>query len=389
MISGKEITVPERLSYGMVGGGQGSLIGDVHRKAAKMDGKIALLSGCFSRDYQNTLRTGNELGLNEERLYRDYQEMAEVEGKREDGIDFVSIVTPNASHYPVAKAFLESGINVVCDKPLTVELKEAEKLARLADANDLIFCVTYTYSGYPMVKQAREMVMNGELGRIQVVMAEYPQEWLITSVENEGNKQAAWRTDPKLAGKSNCVGDIGSHIENTIAYITGLKIKSLCANLDVFGKDRTLDDNASILIKYTNGASGIYWSSQVAIGHDNDLRVRVYGTKGSLEWNQEDPDHLKVCYIDSPVQVLSRGRDSLYRLGEKMVRLPGGHPEGYYESFSNIYSNFAEALLAKKAGKEINLKDFDFPTIDDGIEGVRFIETAVRSSEKGASWLDI
>ncbi|MFW6381423.1 MAG: Gfo/Idh/MocA family protein, partial [Bacillota bacterium] len=300
------------VSYGMVGGGPGSFIGDVHRKAAEFDRKAELKAGCFSRDYEKTLQTGSELALSGERLYRDYQQMAREEALREDGIDFVSIVTPNNLHYEIARTFLEQGINVVCDKPLTISVEQAEELTTMVRERDLLFCVTYTYSGYPMVKQARAMVENGDIGDIRMVVAEYPQEWLATPAENEGNKQAAWRTDPRQSGRSNCVGDIGSHVENTVSYISGLEIETLAANLDAFNPGRELDDNAAILVKYKGGATGVYWCSQVAIGHDNDLKIRVFGSRGSLEWSQENPNYLKVSYLDKPTQTLSRGRDQLY-----------------------------------------------------------------------------
>ncbi|MFB6215076.1 MAG: Gfo/Idh/MocA family protein [Candidatus Bipolaricaulia bacterium] len=278
----------EVLKYGMVGGGPGSLIGEVHRKAAKFDGKAEIVSGVFSRSYEKTLQTGKELGLDEERLYEDFEEMAEKEGTRDDGIDFVSIVVPNKFHYPAAKAFLTRDINVVCDKPLTVTLDEARELEKLTRENNLLFGVTYVYSGYPMVKQARELIQSEELGELRVIQGEYPQEWLAAPVEKEGNKQAEWRTDPELSGEVNCVGDIGTHIENTVSYISNLEIDSIAANLSIFGKDRELDDNAEMMVKFSNGATGSFWCSQVAVGHDNGLKVRVYGTKGSLVWKQEN-----------------------------------------------------------------------------------------------------
>lgn len=377
------------LRYGMVGGGPGAFIGDVHRKAIALDGKATLVAGSFSRNYENTLATGKSLGLDPDRLYRTFEEMAEKEAAREDGIDFVSIVTPNNMHYPVAKAFLSKGINVVCDKPLTWTVEEAAELVRLAKEKDLLFCVTYTYSGYPMVKHAREMVRRGDIGEIRVVMGEYPQDWLATPIEKEGQRQASWRTDPKQSGISNCVGDIGSHIENTVAQITGLAIKSLCANLDVFGEGRTLDDNAEILVRYTNGATGVYWSSQVAIGHDNGLKVRIFGTKGSIEWEQENPNYLRVAFLGQPVQILSRGAGYLYPQAARYCRIPTGHPEGYFEAFANIYSTFAAALAKKKAGQPLTAEDLDFPTAEDGLAGVRFINKAVESSKKGAVWVDV
>lgn len=377
------------LKYGMVGGGPGSLIGEVHRKAAKFDGKSEIVSGVFSRSYDKTLQTGEELGLEEERLYSDYEEMAEKEGARADGIDFVSIVVPNKFHYPAAKAFLSRGINVVCDKPLTVTLDEARELEKLTRENDLLFGVTYVYSGYPMVKQARELVQSGELGDIRVIQGEYPQEWLAAPVEKEGNKQAEWRTNPELSGNVNCVGDIGTHIENTVSYISGLEIDSIAANLSIFGKGRELDDNAEMMVKFSNGATGSFWCSQVAVGHDNGLKVRVYGTKGSLVWEQENPNYLEVSHLHEPKKVLSKGRDELYSPAEEAFRLPGGHPEGFYEAFSNIYSNYLDALTDKRKGKEIKVEDYDYPDVTEGVEGVRFIETCLESSERNSEWVEL
>ena len=294
MIEGSAQGTSSALRYGMVGGGQGAFIGDVHRKAIALDGNACLAAGCFSRSYENTVATGRALGVAADRLYRTFDEMAEAESKRKDGIDFVVIVTPNAGHFPAAKAFLSRGIPVVCDKPLVFEVREAEELAALARARDLLFGVTYTYTGYPAVKHAREMIARGDIGPVRFVNAEYPQEWLATPLEKDGQKQAAWRTDPALSGKSNCVGDIGSHTENLVRYVTGLEITRLCARLDVFGAGRALDDNASILVEYAGGAKGLYWSSQIAIGYDNALRLRVFGTTGSLQWSQENPNYLTV-----------------------------------------------------------------------------------------------
>ena len=377
----------EVLSFGMVGGGSGSLIGEVHRKSASFDRKAKLVAGCFSRSYDNTLSTGEKLGLDSGRLYKNYREMTGEEGAREDKIDFVIIVTPNNLHFKIAQAFLEKGINVVCDKPLTLKVKEAEELINLAKKRDLLCCVTYTYSGYPMVKHAREIIAKGEIGKIRMVMGEYLQEWLAMPVEKEEkNKQASWRTDPKYSGKSNCVADIGCHIENIISYVTGLEIDFLCANLDIFVEGRALDDNAEILVKYTSGARGIYWCSQVAIGYNNGLKFRILGEKGSIEWEQEKPDFLKVAFYGRPVQILFRGRDNLNPLAKRVSRLPGGHPEGLYEAFANIYSNFSDVLLARKA-RSINQKEVDFPTFEDGARGVKFINLCVESSQKGARWI--
>ncbi len=389
MIEGSAQGASSVLRYGMVGGGQGAFIGDVHRKAISLDGSAALVAGCFSRSYENTLATGRELGLADERLYRSFDEMAAAEAKRKDGIDFAVIVTPNAQHYPAAKAFLSRGIPVVCDKPLVFEVKEAEELAALARAKDLLFCVTYTYTGYPAVKHAREMIARGDIGQLRFVNAEYPQEWLTTLIEKEGQKQAAWRNDPAQTGKSNCVGDIGSHVENMVRYLTGLEITRLCARLDTFVPGRILDDNASILVEYKGGAKGLYWSSQIAVGYDNALRVRVFGSKGSIQWSQENPNYLTVSRLGQPSEVLSRGRDGFYAHAQGYSRIPSGHPEGYFEAFANIYKTFTRALAKKKAGGKLDRNELDFPGAEDGISGVRFIGKCVESSQKGAVWVDL
>jgi predicted dehydrogenase len=314
--------------------------------------------------------------------------MAEAESKRPDKIDFVVIVTPNVSHFPAAKAFLSKGIHVVCDKPLCFEEAEARELADLAKKNKLLFGVTYTYTGFPAVKHAREMIRRGEIGDIIYVAGEYPQDWLITPQEKEGSKQAEWRADPKLAGKSNCVGDIGSHIENMISYVTGLKIKSVCARLDKIGPGRVLDDNATILVEYTNGAKGVYWSSQVAMGYDNGLQFRVFGAKGGIEWRVEDPNYLKVSLLGKPRVVLSRGRDGFYPRAQSLSRIPSGHPEGYFEAMANIYKTYIGALLKQKAGQALTEDDLDFPDVENGVDGVKFIGKCVESSQKGAVWVD-
>jgi len=378
-----------RLACGMVGGGEGAFIGDVHRKALAFDAKAQLVAGSFSRDLKKTLAAGQSLGIARERLYETYEEMARKEAARKDGIDFVVIVTPNNVHFPVAKAFLENGINVVCDKPLVWTTQEADQLKKLAKAKNLLFCVTYTYTGYPMVKQARRMVESGDIGEVRFVSAEYAQEWLSTPLENTGAKQAVWRTDPKQSGIANCLGDIGTHVENTVAYVTGLSIKSVCARLDTFVEGRTLDDNASVMVNYSSGARGLYWTSQIAIGHDNDLRVRIFGTKGAIEWVQENPNYLKVTYLDKPGQTLSRGRDALYPEAAKFSRIPGGHPEGYPEAFANIYRAFSDALVKKIAGSPLTQEDMDYPGLDAGGAGVKFVEKCVESSRSGAVWVNL
>ncbi|MDA3955407.1 Gfo/Idh/MocA family oxidoreductase [Oceanispirochaeta sp.] len=374
--------------YGMVGGGSGAFIGEVHRKAIGIDGKATLTAGCFSRSMPLTLETGKALGVNKDRLYESYLEMAGAEAKREDGIDFVSIVTPNSSHFTIARAFLEQGINVVCDKPLTTNYEEALLLQELAKEKDLLFAVTYTYTGYPAVKQAREMIRNGEIGKIRFVNAEYPQEWLAEPVENDpSNKQAFWRTDPAQSGISNCVGDIGSHMENMISYVTGLEIDSLSARLDRMVEGRKLDDNAVIMLNYKGGAEGLYWSSQIAWGHDNDLSFRIYGTEGAISWRQENPNYLRIAKKGEHVKIASRGRDDFYNHPGSYVRLPSGHPEGYFEAFANLYSTYIDALSMKKNGTTPQGDQLDFPTALDGAKGVRFIEKCVESSEKKSAWV--
>ena len=388
MIEGQESAAKAfRLKYGMVGGGKGAFIGGVHRKAIAMDGLAELVAGCFSTDFENTRKTGESWGLPADRLYEDYRKMMRAEARRPDKIDFLVIVTPNDTHYPIARLALENGIHVVCEKPLATSSRDARALGVLARKKGLLFGVTYAYTGYPIVRHMSEMIARGELGTIRFVAAEYPQDWLATPLEKTGQKQAAWRTDPRRAGISNCVGDIGSHIENMVSHLTGLEIRSLLARLDHVGEARVLDDNASILIEYTGGAKGLYWSSQIAVGHDNGFRVRIYGTRASLEWAQENPNYCRVAYVDQPTARLSRGRDKMCPAAQKWSRLPSGHPEGYFECFANIYSTYLTALQKKKAGESLTKDDLDFPGIDDGIRGVKFIEKCVNSSQKGAVWV--
>jgi predicted dehydrogenase len=383
-----DVQASVKLRYGMVGGGQGAFIGDVHRKSIALDGLAEIAAGCFSRSPENTLATGAALGLSNERLYKTFEEMAEAEAKRSDKIDFVVIVTPNYAHYPAAKAFLSRGIPVVCDKPLCFEESEARELVDLAKKNNLLFGMTYTYSGNASVKHARELVRSGEIGDIIYVNGEYPQEWLLAPAETQGSKQAEWRTDPKLAGKSNSVGDIGTHVENMVSYITGLKIKSLCARLDRLGPGkRVLDDNATIMLEYEGGAKGVYWTSQVASGYDNGLRIRIFGTKGSIEFREEESNYLKVSIFGKPGALLSRGRDPFYPHAQSFSRIPSGHPEGYFEALANIYKTYIKALIKQKAGQALSAGDLDFPNAEDGLEGVRFIGKCVESSNKGAVWV--
>ena len=382
-------TKTPKLRYGMVGGGPGAFIGDVHRKAVAMDGKAEIVCGSFSQSYDNTLATGDTLGLTRERLYRTFEDMIRTEAKRTDRPDFISIVTPNSTHYAAAKLALEHGFAVVCEKPLATSSRDAEDLARLVRSKGLLFCVTYAYSGYPMVKHIRDIVARGELGEIRFVNGEYPQEWLATKLEDTGQKQAAWRTDPALAGTSNCVGDIGSHIEFMAGHMTGLRIESLCARLDQFGPGRPLDDNATVMVNYKGGSKGVYWSSQIALGHDNALRLRIYGTKGAVEWFQETPNTARVSFLDRPTGTISRGRDPMSPRAQSMSRLPSGHPEGYFEGFANIYSTFISALGKKLRGQVLSADDLDFPCIDEAVQGVKYIEKCVESSAKGSIWVNL
>jgi predicted dehydrogenase len=375
-----------KLRYGMIGGGQGAFIGDVHRKAIAMDGKAELVCGAFSQTYENTLATGDSLGLLRERLYRTFDEMIRAEARRADKPDFIVIVTTNNAHHPAAKAALEHGFPVVCEKPLATTSRDAAELSCLVHETGLPFCVTYAYSGYPMIKHIRDLIAAGEIGDIRFVNGEYPQEWLMTRLEDTGQKQAAWRTDPKLAGISNCVGDIGSHIEFMTAHMTGLEIESLCARLDRFGPGRPLDDNATIMINYKGGARGVYWSSQIAAGHDNALRLRIYGTKGAVEWFQETPNTARLSLLDRPTMTLSRGRDPMSPRAQALSRIPSGHPEGYFEGFANIYSTYITALAKRLRDETLSPADLDFPTVDDGLRGVRYIEACVESSAKGSVW---
>ncbi|WP_422479049.1 Gfo/Idh/MocA family protein [Pleomorphochaeta sp. DL1XJH-081] len=388
MIEGlKNDNKQRKLTYGMVGGGPGAFIGDVHRKAINLDGLASIAAGCFSRDKEKTLETGRALGIAEDRLYASYDEMAKKESQREDCIDFAVVVTPNATHYGAVKALLSHGIAVVCDKPFTFNTEEAAELTALAKRKNLLLAVTYTYTGYPAVKHARELVASGDIGEIRFVNAEYPQEWLATATESDENKQAAWRLDPSQSGKTNCTGDIGSHVENLVSYITGLRIKKLAARLDKIVEGRKLDDNSTIMVEYEGGAKGLYWASQIAIGFDNALRIRIFGSKGTIQWSQEDPNYLTVSYLDKPTMRLSRGRDAFASHAQSYSRIPSGHPEGYFEAFANIYKTYITALMKQKNGEKLTPEDLDFPTGDMGVDGVKFINACVESSDKDSTWI--
>jgi predicted dehydrogenase len=371
-----------KLRYGMVGGGQNAFIGAVHRMAANLDGQIELVAGAFSSNAKNSTATGEQLYLNPRRVYASYQEMAEREAAlpADERIDFVAIVTPNFLHAPVATAFLKKGFHVVCDKPMTLTVKEAKALREVVRKSKKVFALTHNYTGYPMVKEARELVRTGQLGKILKVVAEYPQGWLLDKIEADGQKQAAWRSDPKKAGASCCVGDIGTHAENLGRYITGLKIDELCAEFTSFIPGRKLEDDANMLIRYHGGAKGVLHCSQISCGEENNLNIRVYGTKGSLAWQQEHPNELKFIAKGEPAKILRRGNNYVSDVTKKFTRLPFGHPEAFIEAFANIYLEAVAAIRANIAGKK---GSFDHPTVDDGVEGMAFIETCVKSAASG------
>ncbi len=372
----------------MVGGGRGAFIGAVHRMAANLDGKIELVAGCFSSNPKTSQLSGKDFFLDPKRVYSSYEEMAQQEAALpvDERIDFVSIVVRNNLHVPVAKAFLEAGINVVCDKPLGFDLKEAKGLKKIVEKTGKVFALTHNYTGYPMVKEAREYVKKGRLGRILKVVAEYPQGYAVGDVDRKGpTKINSWRTDPAVAGASNCMGDIGTHAENLGRYITGLEIDEVCAELTAFIPGRELDDDGNVLIRYKGGAKGILYASQISNGDENALSIRVYGTKASLEWHQEEPNDLIIKYADKPRQVLRRGNDYLGAAAQANSRTPFAHPEGFIEAFANVYLAAGEAIAAEVSGKKLK-KHYDFPNIDDGVYGMAFIEAVVKSSKSKAKW---
>lgn len=376
-----------KLRYGMIGGGRGAFIGGVHRIAAIMDGQAELVAGAFSSDPGRSRASGEDLFLDPSRVYGSYREMARAEAARPASgrLDFVVIVTPNYQHFPSAKLFLESGFNVICDKPVTFDLTEAKKLRTVVKKSGKVFVLTHNYTGNVMVKQARQLVRSGYLGQIRKVVAEYPQGWLSTRLEVSGQKQAAWRTDPKRSGAAGCMGDIGTHAENLARYIAGLKIDSLCADLTTFVKGRRLDDDGNILVRFRGGAKGIIHASQISVGDENNLNIRVYGTEAAIEWHQEHPNELVVKYPDKPREIWGRGNGYVVQPAAGFTRIPAGHPEGYLEAFGNIYKEAFRAIRAEVAGRKPP-KDLDYPTIDDGVEGMAFIETVVKSAARGARW---
>ncbi|MBD8875232.1 Gfo/Idh/MocA family protein [Roseibium polysiphoniae] len=376
------------IRLGMVGGGQGAFIGGVHRIASRIDGDYQLVAGALSSDAERSKASGAELGLAPERCYADFDEMAQAEAARADGIEAVAIVTPNHMHFPVAKAFLEAGIHVICDKPLTSTLKDAEALAEVAGDAGRLFVLTHNYSGYPMIRQAREMVQSGTLGAIRLVQMEYVQDWLTEDLESSGQKQASWRTDPARSGAGGCIGDIGTHAYQLGGFVSGLKTDTVLADLTSFVPGRRVDDNVSVLLRFEGGAKGMLWASQVAPGNENGLSLRVYGDKGGLEWHQEQPNHLWYTPFGEPKRLITRGGSGATPAAERVTRVPAGHPEGYLEGFATIYREAAEAIRAARTGASVS-KDVQFPGIADGLSGMRFIDACIRSSNEGAVWTKV
>ncbi|MBR0971291.1 MULTISPECIES: Gfo/Idh/MocA family protein [Bradyrhizobium] len=375
-----------RIRLGMVGGGQGAFIGAVHRIAARIDDQFELVAGALASDPVRAKASAKELGIADHRAYGSFEEMAKLEAARADGIEAVSIVTPNHTHGPVAKSFLEAGIHVICDKPLTTTVAEAEELVALVGKSGKVFVVTHNYTGYPMVRQARAMVANGDLGEIRLVHAEYLQDWLTERLEASGHKQAAWRTDPARSGAGGCIGDIGTHAYNLACFVTGLELDELLAQLSTFVEGRRLDDDVQILLRWKGGAKGMLWASQVAVGNENGLTLRVYGSKGGLEWAQEKPNHLWFTPYGRPKQLLTRGGTGALGEASRVTRVPSGHPEGYLEGFATIYAEAARAIRAAEAGQKPD-PEVIFPTVEEGLAGVKFIDAAVKSATRKGAWV--
>lgn len=383
MVTGRNEDLGRRIRLGMVGGGNDAFIGGVHRIAARLDDRYELVAGALSSTPEKSRASGEALGLS--RIYDDYKEMAIREARLKSGIEAVSIVTPNHMHYPVAREFLKRGIHVICDKPLTSTLGDAKKLVKAAEVSSALFVLTHNYTGYPMIRQAKEMVARGDIGKIRVVQVEYPQDWL--SVEQDF-KQAEWRTDPARAGAGGSTGDIGTHAYNLACFVTGLVGESLAADLQAFVPGRQIDDNAHVLLRFEGGARGMLWSSQVAPGNENALKLRVYGEKGGLEWAQEDPNYLWFTPFGEPKRLITRNGAGAGEAAGRMARVPPGHPEGYLEGFANLYSEAAHAIIAHRTGDAPD-GEVTYPTVQDGLKGVEFVDACVRSSERNAAWVKL
>ena len=380
-----------KLRMGMVGGGQGAFIGGVHRTVAIMDGQIDLVAGCFSQDPENTRTTGAQLYLDPGRLYESYADMARAEAAlpADERIDFVSIVTPNVSHFPIARAFLDAGIHVVCDKPMTYNLEEAEQLADLVAQSGLVFGLTHNYTGHPMVRHARELFRSGQMGTVRKVIVEYLQDFLMVPHEKLGMKQAQWRVDPAQSGIAGTMGDLGTHCFNLVEYITGDPVVGLCADKSTFLPDRTLDEDVNALLRFQGGGKGVLSISQVSTGEENGFTLRVYASEGAVKWRQEEPNYLEVFRYGEPRQTLSRGQGYLSDVAAAASRIPTGHPEGYLEAFATIYNGVAEAIRAHLDGAPMRTEDYDFPTVYDGVRGMQFIYKTVESCENGSTWVDV
>jgi len=383
--------MPRKLRMGMIGGGRGAFIGAVHRMAAALDGQIELVCGAFSSDPEKSKASGEDFYLDPHRVYGSFQEMIETEKSlpEEQRMDFVSIVTPNHMHYAPAKMALDNGFHVVCDKPLAFDMTEAIDLQKTVEATGLIFALTHNYTGYPMVKQAKQMIKHGEFGKIRKVVVEYPQGWLSTFLESQDQKQAAWRTDPKRSGKAGAIGDIGTHAENLAEYVTGLKIDSLCADISTLVAGRQLDDDGNVLLRFDNGARGILSASQICAGEENALTIRVYGEIGGLSWSQMEPNSLIVRWLDKPTEIRRTGVAPLYPEAEAHTRIPAGHPEGYLEAFANIYRNVAKCIQARIDGIEVDPIYTDFPTVEDGVRGMHFIDKVIESGNSSEKWIKL
>jgi predicted dehydrogenase len=379
-----------KLRMGMIGGGPGAFIGAVHRIAANMDGQIELVCGAFSSDPEKSKQAGDLLGLPPARIYGSYKEMIRREGElpANQRMDFVSIVTPNHLHFEPAKLALENGFHVVLDKPMSFDLEEAKKIQAIAKKSQLFFCLTHTYTGYPMVKEARQQVMSGKFGKIRKVYVEYPQGWLSTFLEGNDNKQAAWRTDPSRSGIAGAMGDIGTHAFNLAEYVSGLQTTKVCADINIVVEGRKLDDDGAVLLKYNNGASGVLFATQIAAGEENNVKVRVFGEKGGVEWKQEDANSLLVRWLDKPTEIWRAGTGYLSSFAMHNSRTPAGHPEGYLEAFANLYRNFALCVKAQLAGEAPKAEWLDFPGVEEGVRGMAFIENVIRSGKGGEKWVD-
>ena len=377
-----------KLRFGMIGGGNGAFIGDVHRHGALMDDLAVLVAGCFSRNREKSLETAEKWNITDpDRVYPNYEAMAEAESRREDGIDFVTIATPNDTHYPIAKCFLEHGIHIMCDKPLALTAEQGYELEALAKEKDLLFGVSYTYTGYAMTRQAREMIDNGEIGKITCIQGEYPQEWLAVSLVSDHSEQATWRQDPKRSGESGCCADIGTHVECLISRMTGLHPTKVIARFDSIPEDIPLETNAMVMCEFDGGVPGMIWTSQVAMGHETELTVRIFGDKGSIEWTHLRPWELRVTRINQPPQIYTTNRDYLYPAAKELCRLTSGHIEGFYEAFGNIYRGFCINLIAKKTGGDPGT--FRYPTVSDGVKGIEFVDACLESNRNNNVWVPV